>query len=241
MTKLSVNVNRVALLRNTRNVGIPSVMHAAQIAVDAGAHGITVHPRPDQRHIRPGDVHDLSEYLRDKPGVEFNVEGNPFPEFMSLVRAVRPDQVTLVPDAPDASTSDHGWNLGAERRRLSPIIRELRELGTRVSLFMDIDSTEWALARELGADRVELYTEPYAAAYARGDASAVLKQCAAAASGAQAQGLGVNAGHDLNLHNLPDFLRIPGILEVSIGHALIADAIEMGLQGAVKAYLALMP
>jgi pyridoxine 5-phosphate synthase len=240
MTKLSVNVNRVALLRNTRNVGIPSVMHAAQIAVDAGAAGITVHPRPDQRHIRPGDVHDLAEYLRGKPGVEFNVEGNPFPEFMSLVRAVRPDQVTLVPDAPDASTSDHGWNLDAERRRLSPIIRELRELGARVSLFMDIDSTEWELARELGADRVELYTEPYAAAHARGDASAVLKQCAAAASGAQARGLGVNAGHDLNLHNLPDFLRIPGILEVSIGHALIADAIEMGLRGAVKAYLALM-
>ena len=240
MTKLSVNVNRVALLRNTRNVGIPNVMHAAALAVDAGAHGITVHPRPDQRHIRPGDVHDLANYLRDKPGVEFNVEGNPFPEFMALVRAVRPDQATLVPDAPDAATSDHGWDLDTERRRLAPVIRELRELGIRVSLFMDIDSTEWELARALGADRVELYTEPYAAAYARGDASAVLKQCAAAAGGAQAAGLGVNAGHDLNLHNLPDFLRIPGIREVSIGHALIADAIEMGLAGAVRAYLALM-
>lgn len=241
MTKLSVNINRVALLRNTRNVGVPSVMHAARIAVDAGADGITVHPRPDQRHIRPGDVHDLAHYLRDKPRVEFNVEGNPFPEFMALVGAVRPDQVTLVPDAPDAATSDHGWDLAAERSRLTPIVRQLRDLGARVSLFMDIDSTQWRLARELGADRVELYTEPYAAAYARGDASAVLRQCAAAASAAQAEGLGVNAGHDLNRQNLPDFLRIPGILEVSIGHALIADAIELGLHAAVKAYLALMP
>ena len=241
MTKLSVNINRIALLRNTRNVGVPNVMHAARIAVDAGADGITVHPRPDQRHIRPGDVHDLADYLRDKPRVEFNLEGNPFPEFMALVDAARPDQVTLVPDAPDAATSDHGWDLAAERSRLTPIIRQLRDRGARVSLFMDIDSTQWRLAREMGADRVELYTEPYAAAYARGDASLVLGQCAAAASAAQAAGLGVNAGHDLNRQNLPDFLRIPGILEVSIGHALIADAIELGLHAAVKAYLALMP
>jgi pyridoxine 5-phosphate synthase len=237
MTRLSVNLNKVALLRNARTLGIPSVLRAAELSIGAGAHGITVHPRPDQRHIRPDDVYELGALLRDFPGVEFNIEGNPFPEFIDLVRATKPHQCTLVPDSPEAITSDHGWNLERERGRLAPAIAELRNAGARVSLFMDATSDEWRLARELGADRVELYTQPYAEAHAAGEFRTVLATFAAAAGQAQAAGLGVNAGHDLNLENLGEFCSIPGILEVSIGHALIADALEMGLQAAVRAYL----
>ena len=239
MTKLSVNVNKVATLRNTRTIGIPSVLRAAELCIKAGAHGITVHPRPDERHIRPSDVHELAELLKGYPRVEFNIEGNPFPEYMDLVRAVRPTQCTLVPDSPDAVTSDHGWSVAQHREHLAAVIEDLKQLGSRVSLFMDADSTEWQLAKSLGADRVELYTEPYAAAHARGNGG-VLKQFASAAKAAQAAGLGVNAGHDLNLQNLGDFCTIPGILEVSIGHALIADALEMGLPAAVRAYLRIL-
>jgi pyridoxine 5-phosphate synthase len=238
MTRLSVNLNKVALLRNTRAVGIPNVRDAAVRCVHAGAHGITVHPRPDQRHIRPSDVFDLAELLRAHPAVEFNIEGNPFPEFLAIVRKVRPAQCTLVPDDPAQATSDHGWNLEQDAGRLRPIIRELKGLGIRISLFMDAGSGTWRQARDLGADRVELYTEPYAAAFARGDFTAVVAQFESAASAAQALGLGVNAGHDLNLHNLGLFCRtVPGVLEVSIGHALIADALDMGLVNAVRAYL----
>jgi pyridoxine 5-phosphate synthase len=237
MTKLSVNVNKVATLRNTRGIGIPSVVRAAELCINAGAHGITVHPRPDQRHIRPGDVYELAALLKRSPQVEFNIEGNPFPDYMELVRAVRPTQCTLVPDSAEAFTSDHGWDVEKDRGRLEPIVAELRKLGSRVSLFMDADSTQWRVARALGADRVELYTEPYAAAHARGDGTSVWETFASAAKKAQEAGLGVNAGHDLNLENLGDFCRIPGILEVSIGHALISDALEMGLPAAVRAYL----
>ena len=207
------------------------------MALDAGAHGITVHPRPDARHIRASDVHELAPYVRARRGVEFNIEGNPFPEFMALVRATRPDQCTLVPDSVDAATSDHGWNVEEHRSQLAAVISELRQLGIRVSLFMDFDSDQWQLAKDLGADRVELYTEPYASAHARGEFEAILDGYRAAARKAQAVGLGVNAGHDLNLANLADFCSIPGILEVSIGHALIADALKMGLPAAVRAYL----
>ena len=196
-----------------------------------------MHPRPDQRHIRPADVHDLAAYLRDFPGVEFNIEGNPFAGLLELVRAVRPHQCTLVPDSVDAATSDHGWNLKADGRRLAPVVAELRQLGIRVSLFMDVDSAQWNLARELGADRVELYTQPFAEAHARGRSGDALAQAGAAARMAQLAGFGVNAGHDLNLKNLGEFCTIPGILEVSIGHALIADALEVGLPAAVRAYL----
>ncbi len=238
MTKLSVNLNKVALLRNSRAIGIPSVVRAAELCISAGAHGITVHPRPDERHIRGSDVRDLAALLRGHPGIELNVEGNPFPEFMALVADVRPHQVTLVPDAPGAVTSDHGWQLAESASRLAPLIAELASEGSRVSLFMDVDSDEWALAKELGAARVELYTEPYAAAHARGDSSSALAQCIQAATAATSAGLGVNAGHDLNLLNLPDFRRVPNILEVSIGHALIADALERGLPATVRAYLA---
>lgn len=234
MTNLSVNLNKVALLRNTRNLGIPSVTKAAKTCIKAGAHGVTVHPRPDQRHIRPSDVYELAEMLT----VEFNIEGNPFaPEFMGIVRRVKPTQCTLVPDTPDAFTSDHGWNLSEQGNSLLPVIRELKDLGARVSLFMDPDLTQIQLAKDVGADRIELYTEPYAAAFHSGDVETVFQQYASAAQQAQEVGLEVNAGHDLNLQNLGKFCSIPGIAEVSIGHALIADALEMGLLTAVKEYL----
>jgi pyridoxine 5-phosphate synthase len=240
MTRLSVNLNKVALLRNSRNIGIPSVLRAAELSVGAGAHGITVHPRPDQRHVRPADVYELSDFLKHYPQVEFNIEGNPFPEFMELVRRIRPAQCTLVPDGPDAMTSDHGWDLDEEDQRLEPIIAELRDLGARVSIFMDADSVQWRKARELGADRVELYTQPYAEAFARNDYDKVFEKFAAAAQAAQLAGLGVNAGHDLNLRNLGKFCEIPGILEVSIGHALVTDALEIGMSDAVRAYLRIL-
>ena len=237
MTRLSVNVNKVALLRNSRSLDIPNVVRAAELAIDAGAHGITVHPRPDARHIRPADVYSLSKLVRAR-GVEFNIEGNPFQPMLDLVRAVRPDQCTLVPDDPGASTSDHGWDLGRDGTRLRPVIAELKTLGVRVSLFMDSEDQAMAAARATGADRVELYTEPYARAFATADRAPVLARFVAAARAAQREGLGVNAGHDLNRANLPLFLRtIPGVLEVSIGHALIADALEFGMKQTVALYL----
>ena len=237
MTKLSVNLNRVALLRNSRPLTMPSVNQAAQVCMDAGAHGITVHPRPDERHIRKTDVYELKEVLS---GVEYNIEGNPFPEFMEMVRDVRPDQCTLVPDEPHQRTSDHGWDLQRDGERLKPIVAELKDLGIRVSLFMDPEPAKMVLAKALDADRVELYTEAYASAFANGDVGRVFRQYAEAARAAQDVGLGVNAGHDLNLDNLGEFVTIPNILEVSIGHALIADAVFLGLESTVKAYLAVL-
>jgi len=236
MTRLSVNLNKVALLRNSRTIGIPSVVDAARICIGAGAQGITVHPRPDERHIRRTDVYELAEMLT----VEFNIEGNPFPEFMALVREVKPGQCTLVPDDPSASTSDHGWDLERDSERLKPLIQELRDLGIRVSLFMDHDSDRIPEAREIGADRVELYTEPYATAYREGGVEPVFDGYAEAATTAKAAGLGVNAGHDLNLENLAKFCSIPGVLEVSIGHALISESLVMGLERTVKEYLQIL-
>lgn len=244
MTRLSVNLNKVALLRNQRPIGIPSVLRAARLALEAGADGITVHPRPDERHVRASDVLDLAKALgaRTDEGAaaEFNIEGNPFEgRWTDLVRAVRPTQATLVPDAPGQSTSDHGWEFPADVVRLRPVVEELKSLGCRVSLFADADSDRIGHAREAGADRVELYTEPYAAAFARGDAAHEVQRFSQASYAAQEHGLGVNAGHDLNLENLGFFLRrVPGVLEVSIGHALTSDALEMGLAAAVRAYRA---
>ncbi len=237
MTRLSVNLNKIALLRNSRNIGIPSVIKAAEYCVNAGAQGITVHPRPDQRHIRTSDVYELADLLVGFSDIEFNIEGNPFPEFMQMVRSVKPAQCTLVPDGPDAITSDHGWDLSEDAKRLVPIIAQLHDIGVRVSLFMNMDSGQWNRVRELGADRVELYTQPYAEAFAQGSYQGALAKYASAAHAAQIAGLGVNAGHDLNLQNLGTFCQIPGILEVSIGHALVADALDMGLPGAIRAYL----
>jgi pyridoxine 5-phosphate synthase len=240
LIRLSVNINKVALLRNTRNNGIPNVIRAAEQSIVAGAHGITVHPRPDQRHIRTSDVYELANFLKRFPNIEFNIEGNPYPDFMEIVRRVRPAQCTLVPDDPSAFTSDHGWNLRDDEKRLRPILTELRELGCRVSLFMDADRDQWALAKEVGADRVELFTESYANAFGHPGFESVLARFSAAAAAAQSAGLGVNAGHDLNLENLGTFCRIPGILEVSIGHALVADALDMGISNAVRAYLRIL-
>jgi len=239
MTCLSVNLNKIALLRNSRALGIPSVTRAAGIALDAGAHGITVHPRPDGRHIRVDDVHELAGLLKGRPGAEFNIEGNPFHALLEIVAAVRPHQCTLVPDDPGAFTSDHGWDVRRDYERLKPVIAQLKSLGIRVSLFMDPLPAAMPALRELGADRVELYTEPYARAFGSPDEGRVLARYADAARAAQQAGLGVNAGHDLNQDNLPRFLSaVPRVLEVSIGHALISDALEAGLAQTVRRYLA---
>ena len=243
-TALSVNVNKVALVRNTRHLGIPSVTRAAQCCLEAGAQGITVHPRPDERHIRAHDVTELAELLRAWPHAEFNIEGNPFHNLMDFIRelagrGMRPQQATFVPDSEGQFTSDHGWNLAVDAERLRPLIAECRQLGVRVSLFMDPLPEAMAAARAVGADRVELYTEPYAAAWGTASQAAELERYRAAAQAALDVGLGVNAGHDLNRDNLPLFARtVPGLLEVSIGHALIADALELGYDATVRAYLA---
>jgi pyridoxine 5-phosphate synthase len=239
MTKLSVNLNKIALLRNQRDIGIPNVLQAAKTIIKAGAYGITVHPRPDERHIKYADVYELAEIMT----VEFNIEGNPFlGKYMEIVSEVRPNQATLVPDAPDAGTSDHGWNLKADGKKLTPVIKKLKAIGIRVSLFMAADAAGIMMAKEVGADRIELYTEPYARAFRTDEGvDEILQQYAYAARAAEDAGLGVNAGHDLNLNNLGKFLaEVPGVLEVSIGHALIADALEMGLFNAVKEYLKIL-
>ncbi len=237
-TALSVNLNLVAMMRNRRALGIPSVTRAATQVLEAGAAGITVHPRPDARHIRADDVGALAALLKDWPAAEFNIEGNPFHNLMDFVREWRPAQCTFVPDDEGQSTSDHGWDVTRDGARLAPLIDEARTLGVRVSLFMDADPQAMAAARKLGADRVELYTEPYAAAHGSPQQAHQLAQFAAAARAAQVAGLGVNAGHDLNRANLADFLSaVPGVLEVSIGHAFISDALELGYTETVRAYL----
>jgi pyridoxine 5-phosphate synthase len=236
MTKLSVNLNKIALLRNQRDIGIPSVLESAKTVIEAGAHGVTVHPRPDERHIRYDDARQLKKMVT----VEFNIEGNPFTgKLMELLHELKPDQATLVPDEPGANTSDHGWNMKQNKERLEPVIKQLKDLDIRVSLFMDPDTEGIQMVKEIGADRIELYTEPYARAFRTKDnIEQTLEQFADAARFANEIGLGLNAGHDLNLNNLGKFCsNVPGILEVSIGHALIADAIEMGLENTVKEYL----
>ncbi|MCA0177941.1 MAG: pyridoxine 5'-phosphate synthase [Proteobacteria bacterium] len=237
-TALSVNVNKVALLRNTRHLGIPSVARAAEQCIAAGAHGITVHPRPDERHIRGSDVHELAALLKAYPGIEYNIEGNPLHNLMDFVRAVRPHQATFVPDSVAQFTSDHGWQLPADAERLRPLIAECQALGVRVSLFMDPLPEAMAHAAACGADRVELYTEGWASAFGTPQQAAVLARYTAAAEAALAAGLQVNAGHDLNQDNLTPFLAaVPGVAEVSIGHALIADALEAGYAATVQGYL----
>ena len=237
-TALSVNLNKVALVRNTRHLGIPSLVRAATLCLDAGAHGITVHPRPDGRHVRSEDVLVLHRLLATRPGAELNIEGNPFHNLMEFVRALKPQQCTFVPDSEGQFTSDHGWDFPADAQRLRPLIAEAKSLGVRVSLFMDPLPDAMAAARAVGTDRVELYTESYASAFGTADKQAVLAGFAAAAKAAHAAGLQVNAGHDLNRENLPDFLRaVPGVMEVSIGHAFVADALEMGYAPTVQAYL----
>ena len=241
-TALSVNLNKVALVRNTRHLGIPSVTRAATLCLEAGAAGITVHPRPDARHIRTDDVHDLAALLKAWPDREFNIEGNPFHNLMDFVREVRPHQVTFVPDSEGQFTSDHGWTFPQDAERLKPLIAEAKALGVRVSLFMDPIPEAMTAAKAVGADRVELYTETYASAFGTPKQVEVLAAFKATAEAALQVGLGINAGHDLNRDNLHTFLStVPGVQEVSIGHALIADALEMGYTATVHAYHACMP
>jgi pyridoxine 5-phosphate synthase len=236
---LSVNVNKVALLRNSRHLGIPSVTRAAELCLQAGANGITIHPRPDERHIRASDVPELHALMKAWPEREFNIEGNPFHNLMDHVRAVRPHQVTFVPDSEGQFTSDHGWAFPQDAERLKPLIDECKALGVRVSLFMDPMPEQMAAARAVGADRVELYTEPYAAAFGTPEQGLQLQRYADAAVAATQAGLGLNAGHDLNRDNLPAFVAaVKGLQEVSIGHAFMADALEMGYAATVQAYLA---
>lgn len=240
MPRLSVNVNKVATLRNSRGGTVPSVVEAVRICLEAGAPGITVHPRADQRHIRPGDVYDIAEVLepvRDR--VEYNIEGDPRAELVELVERVRPDQCTLVPVRPGELTSEAGWPASTPKDELGDVVARLRERGVRVSVFVDPEPAPIDWAAELGADRVELYTEPYARAFEQGGAllDRSLKRYRVAAERATENGLGVNAGHDLDLANLPTFLTTPHIDEVSIGHALIAHALFVGLRTAVEDYL----
>jgi pyridoxine 5-phosphate synthase len=238
MTHLSVNLNKVATIRNTRRLGIPSVLRAATICIASGAHGITIHPRPDERHIRAGDVAELSELLKSSPRIEFNIEGNPFHNLMGFVHRFKPHQVTFVPDEQGQQTSDHGWSFPQDTERLRPLVRAAQECGCRVSLFMDAVPAQMHYVKELGAECVELYTQPYAQAFHTGERQRVLERFQATAQEAGKLGLGVNAGHDLNLENLGLLIaNIAQIREVSIGHAFVADALERGYGGAVKAYL----
>ena len=243
-TALSVNLNKIALIRNSREGTYPDLVEHGKTCLNAGAAGITVHPRPDQRHIRASDIAPLSALCRNR-NVEFNIEGNPFaaeladyPGFIALVEAARPEQVTLVPDDNDQLTSDHGFNLHSSGDFLKPLIQNFQKLGIRVSLFMDPDIEQISLAKAIGADCIEFYTGPYALAHKQrnSELESIFEGYRLAAEHAHNIGLKLNAGHDLNLDNLSQFLTIPHIAEVSIGHALIVDAIDMGLSAAVARY-----
>lgn len=266
MTALSVNINKIAVLRNSRGHALPDPVVAARVAIEAGCHGITVHPRPDQRHIRVDDVSRIaaelfflkSAALDGRSGsthsgttaqaIEYNIEGNPFapargsyPGYLELVRAAQPAQATLVPDGDAQLTSDHGFDLARDGERLRPLVRELKSIGCRVSLFVDAGCADVERAAEVGADRIEIYTEPYAKAFANGDPGRALEDCVRTAERARAAGLGVNAGHDLDQRNLDALVRaIPFLAEVSIGHALIGEAVYDGLATTVRNYLAIL-
>jgi pyridoxine 5-phosphate synthase len=247
MILLSVNLNKIALIRNSRDTTNPDLPQHAQMCIDAGANGITVHPRPDQRHIRVTDCFNLAAML----SVEFNIEGNPmtgprksersevedYPGFMALVKEIRPTQCTLVPDGDDQLTSDHGFDLKRDGEHVARLVQELQSLGIRTSLFMDPDPEQIRLAAQTGTDRIELYTETYARAFRTGEGlEHVFQRFVQAANVAIEEGLGLNAGHDLDLKNLPRFATIAGLEEVSIGHHLTVDAIRIGLADTVAAY-----
>jgi pyridoxine 5-phosphate synthase len=243
MVRLSVNINKVATLRNSRGGSIPAVTDAVRVCLDAGAPGITVHPRADRRHITPDDVRDVARLLANVGApVEYNIEGDPRPDFLALVREIRPHQCTLVPVMPGEVTSQAGWPPGSPQDALTSAVESLGRDGVRVSLFIEptTEAVDWAA--DVGAARVELYTEPYARAYERGESERQRSYAvyAAAARRAHARGLGVNAGHDLNLDNLPLFATVPHLEEVSIGHALISHALFVGLDRAVRDYLAVL-
>jgi pyridoxine 5-phosphate synthase len=242
MAKLSVNLNKVALLRNSRRTGVPDVLHFARIALDAGAAGLTVHPRPDERHIRSADVPALAALMQPlRPRIEFNIEGYPDARMQAILEEVRPEQCTFVPDAPDAFTSEEGWKLDAAQMALArPAVAAARSLGCRVILFIDPDPDAVPRVRDAGADGVEIYTGGYAdAVRTGGSATTLLSRIAQTARRAADLGMVVNAGHDLNLHNIPPLMSgVPFLAEASIGHELTADALEMGFAAAVRAYAA---
>jgi pyridoxine 5-phosphate synthase len=241
VARLSVNLNKIALLRNSRRTGVPDVMRFARIAHDAGADGLTVHPRPDERHIRRDDVFGLAELMRPwRPAFELNIEGYPDSRFLDLVRQVMPEQCTLVPDAPDVLTSEEGWKLAPEQRRqVDPVIAALKAMGSRVILFVDPDTAIVERVDDAGADGIEIYTGSYAGAFRAGNPDALLRACATTAARAAELGLMVNIGHDLNLDNLPPLIAaLPAVAEASIGHELTADALVMGFPEAVRAYKA---
>jgi len=245
MTALSINLNKIALIRNSREGNYPNIIDFANTCIDCGVDGITVHPRPDQRHIRPSDVRQLAQLVAPLDEVEFNIEGNPFasacgdyPGLIALVEETLPEQCTLVPDSDSQLTSDHGFDLKIQGEQLIPIIDKIKSMDVRVSLFMDPDLEQIKLAEKIGADRIELYTGPFAAAWGTEKLEEIFQQHLKAAELANSLVLGVNAGHDLNLENLEKFASIPNLLEVSIGHAFTVDSLRMGMIPALRAYQA---
>ena len=240
MTVLSVNVNKIALLRNSRGREFPSVVGFSEQLITLGVKGITVHPRPDERHITRRDVYALSEMLKEKPQVEFNIEGYPSEDFMKMVLEVCPDQCTLVPDSPEQLTSDHGWNIPPNQPVLQQVLSELRNSGIRSSLFLDPDPEMVDHVQGVAADRIELYTEDFASHYAGPEQEPVFERYRAAAQRADQLGIGINAGHDLDLQNLAKFLQMPNILEVSIGHALVVESLQLGVSAVIAKYLAIV-
>jgi pyridoxine 5-phosphate synthase len=237
MTKLSINVNKIALLRNSRGRDFPNVIEFAKKYIDLGVHGITVHPRQDERHITVKDAYELAEFLQDYPTVEYNIEGYPSADFLKIIQQTQPDQCTLVPDGVNQVTSDHGWDMTRHQQLISELAVEIRNFGVRSAVFLDPEIHQVELVAQTGVDRIELYTEEYASSFGSLQQSEVLKKYQQAALKAQNLGLGVNAGHDLDSHNLADFLNIPNILEVSIGHVLTIECIEQGMPTVVKKYL----
>ena len=240
MTALRVNVNKIALLRNSRGREFPSVVAFSEQLITLGVKGITVHPRPDERHITQRDVYALSEMLKDKPQVEFNIEGYPSEDFMKMVLEVRPDQCTLVPDSPEQLTSDHGWNIPQNQSVLQRVLSELRNNGIRSSLFLDPNPEMVDHVQGVAADRIELYTEDFASHYTGPEQEPVFKRYRATAQRADQLGIGINAGHDLDLQNLAKFLQIPNVLEVSIGHALVVESLQLGVTEVIARYLAIV-
>jgi pyridoxine 5-phosphate synthase len=239
MARLSVNLNKIALLRNSRRTGVPDILRFGRLALESGAQGLTVHPRPDERHIRGTDVPAIGAMMQPyRPRFEYNIEGYPDSRLLDIIQAVRPEQVTLVPDAPEAFTSEEGWHLdGAQAALATPFVTQIKAIGGRAILFIDPDPAVIARVKRTGADGVELYTGPYAAAFRHGDPAPILAAIAATAAAARDAGLVVNAGHDLTLQNIPPLIgAAPFLAEASIGHELTADALEMGWAATVAAY-----
>jgi len=237
MTKLSVNVNKIALLRNSRGRDFPNVINFAKKFIDLGVHGITVHPRQDERHITVKDAYELAEFLKDYPDVEYNIEGFPSKDFMKIIADTTPDQCTLVPDGVNQVTSDHGWDLTKHQKQLSQLAKEIRNYGVRSAVFLDPDIEQVQLVAQTGVDRIELYTEEFASNYGTNNQQNVINKYSDATKLAQSLGLGVNAGHDLDSNNLAAFLKIKDVLEVSIGHVLTIECIEQGMPTVIKRYL----